>query len=323
VAIAAAAWLPTASSTRERAPTVVDVSAFDAKGVPVGNLAAADVEVLVDGIAVPVTSVSRAAATLQTVLVVDATSSQPLRRSEMITAIGTHWLGSLVSGDRARLGMVANPIVFSGWLPSGQPAADAALPKGLLDRASQQPSPLWDAIDAAAQVIADEVSPGLPPGLKPRGSIKVVLVLSDGRATGNALGLEELAARAAALDVSISSVSEADEKRVAQGPDPVARIRPDASLEWLAAETGGVYLEDGIARRTIQPRLDRDPFGYVKELMNTPNQPGQLLARIIGVMRQRYYVSFAGSSEKGTHRLEVRSRAPDVAISAKRSYVVR
>jgi len=319
-ALVTTALISIAGSARKSAPTVVDVSAFDAKGVPVDNLAAADVEVLVDGIAVPVTSVARGPATLQTVLVVDATSSQPLRRSEMITALGTQWLGSLVSGDRARLGMVANPIVFSGWLPSGQPAADAALPRMLLDRASTQPSPLWDEIDAAAQVIADTE----PPGLKPRGStVKAVLVLSDGRATGNAIGLEELAARAAALDVSISSVSEADEKRVPQGADPLMRIRPDASLEWLAAETGGVYLEDGIARRTIQPRLDRDPFGYVKELMNTPSQPGVLLARVMGFMRQRYNVSFAASSEKGAHRLEVRSRAPGVTIAAKRSYVVR
>jgi hypothetical protein len=148
-----------------------------------------------------------------------------------------------------------------------------------------------------------------------------VLVLSDGRATGNALGLEELAARAVALDVSISSVSEADEKRVAQGADPVLRVRPDASLEWLAAETGGVYLEDGIARRTIQARLDRDPFGYVKELMNTPNQPGVWLARIISLMRQRHYVSFDGPVNKGTHRLEIRARAPGLTIVTKRSYI--
>jgi hypothetical protein len=43
-------------------------------------------------------------------------------------------------------------------------------------------------------------------------------------------------------------------------------VRPDASLAWLADQTGGVYLEDGMARRHIQSRAD--PFGYVREIMN-------------------------------------------------------
>ena len=289
----------------------MEVSALDGNGAPAASLTATDIDVTVNGTAVPVISVTRAPAILQTVVVVDATTSQPLRRSEMINALGTQWMSSVTAKDRARIGVVSNPIVFSNWLPSDRPAADALVPRSLLERASAEPSPLWDAIDAAAQVLAGATVP------------KAVLVLSDGRATGNALGLEELAARAVVLDVSISSVSEADEKRVPQGSDPLMRVRPDASLEWLAAETGGVYLEDGIARRRIQARLDRDPFGYVKELMNTPNQPGVLLARIMNLMRQRHYVAFDGPATKGAHRLEIRARAAGLTIVAKRTYVGR
>src|SRR5262245_15999625 len=92
-AVAALVAHPTAGS---HAPIVVEVSALDPKGEPVAQFGTADVEVVVDGTAVPVQSVTRAPTLLQTVLVVDATSSQPLKRSEMIGALGTQWLGSLI-----------------------------------------------------------------------------------------------------------------------------------------------------------------------------------------------------------------------------------
>lgn len=288
------------------APLTVDVSALDATGAAVGALSAADVEVLVDGVAMPVVSVAPAPAELNLVLLIDHSLSVPVKRSELIAAIATQWVPQLGAGDRTRVALVASPIAFGPWLNTRGPQADAtSMVRTLLERAGAEPSPIWDAIDASAQVLATTKSP------------KSVIAITDGRATGNAIGLEELAVRAAAIGVSVSSVSEADERVLPQGRDAATRVRPDASLEWLAEETGGLYLEDGIARRNIQPRAD--PFGYVKELMNTPTQPGLLLTKITALLRQRYLVSFAGPDDGRPHRLDVRSLKSGLTIRARRS----
>jgi len=301
LAVGAAAVPPRAV---DRATIVVDVAALDSNGAAVGTLSSSDVEVLVDNAAVPVLSVAPAPSALNLVLVIDHSSSVPVRRTDLINAVGNQWLPLLVAGDRARLALVASPFTFGPWLPVGRPA-DTTMARSLLDRAGAEPSPLWDAIDAGAQLLAGSTAP------------RAVIVLSDGRATGNALGLDELAARAMAVGVSITAISEADDKLLPQGVDAPARVRPDASLDWLATQTGGVYLEDGIARRHIQSRAD--PFGYVRELMNNPVQPGVWLARATTLLRQRHLVSFAAPDDGRPHRLEVRAKTPGLTIRARKA----
>ena len=287
------------------ATLTVDVSALDATGAAVASLAATDVEVLVDGVAVPVLSVAPAPSQLNLILLVDHSSSVPVKRSELITAIASQWMPLLTTGDLARLAVVSTPIAFGPWLSTGRTSVDAnTLVRSMLDRAGPEPSPIWDALDAATQAIA---------GGK---STRAVIVITDGRATGNALSLEELALRAAASGVSITSISEADEKVLPQGRDAATRVRPDASLEWLAGETGGLYLEDGIARRNIQPRAD--PFGYVKELMNTPTQPGVWLTKAMSLLRQRHVVNFAGPDDGRAHRLDVRPLKAGMTVAARK-----
>jgi hypothetical protein len=307
--VVAAAILALAAAAPPRsishATIVVDVAALDGTGAAVLALSPSDIEVLVDNVAVPVLSVTPAPSALNLVLVVDHSSSVPVRRTDLINAIGGQWLPLLVQGDRARLALVASPVAFGPWLPVGRPA-DTNIARSLLDRAGAEPSPIWDAIDAAAQLLAGSKAP------------RAVIVISDGRATGNALGLEEVAARAAAIGVSITAISEADDKVLPQGADAPARVRPDASLQWLADETGGVYLEDGIARRHIQSRAD--PFGYVRELMNTPIQPGVWLTRATNLLRQRHLVSFAGPDDGRPHRLDVRAKAPGLTIRARKAF---
>lgn len=287
------------------ATVVVDVAALDATGAAVATLSSSDIDVLMDDAVAPVVSVTPAPSALNLVLVIDHSSSVPVRRTDLINAIGNQWLPLLGTGDRARLALVANPVSFGPWLPGGRPA-DTNLARSLLERAGAEPSPIWDAIDAAAQLVAT--------GSKAPGA---VIVISDGRATGNALGLEELAARTCAAGVSITAISEADDKVLPQGADAPTRVRPDASLEWLADQTGGIYLEDGIARRHIQSRAD--PFGYVKEMMNTPIQPGVWLARATTLLRQRHLVSFSAPDDKRTHRLEIRARAQGLTIRARKT----
>ena len=113
---------------RVPATVVIDVCARDAAGDAVPLLATADVEVLVDGVAVPVLSVAPAPAALNVVLLVDHSSSIPLRRTELIAAITSQWLPLLQAGDRARLAAVASPIAFGPWLNTARPAYDPGRP---------------------------------------------------------------------------------------------------------------------------------------------------------------------------------------------------
>ena len=303
-AVLAAGAAAAPARTISHAIVVVDVAALDSNGAAVPTLSPSDIEVLVDDVAVPVLSVAPAPTALNLVLVIDHSSSVPVRRSDLINAVGNQWLPLLVAGDRARLALVASPVAFGPWLPVGRPA-DSTMARSLLERTGAEPSPIWDAIDAAAQLLAGSKAP------------RSVIVLSDGRATGNALGLEELAARAMAIGVSITAISEADDKLLPQGADDPARVRPDASLEWLADQTGGVYLEDGIARRHIQSRAD--PFGYVREIMNTPIQPGVWLTRATALLRQRHLVSVAAPDDGRPHRLEMRARRAGLTIRARKA----
>ena len=238
-------------------------------------------------------------------LVVDHSSSVPVRRTDLINAIGGQWLPLLVTGDRARLALVASPVAFGPWLPVGRPA-DTNMARSLLDRAGAEPSPIWDAIDAAAQLLAGSRAP------------RSIIVISDGRATGNALGLEDVGG-AGGRDRRVDHRHQRSGRQVLpQGADAPARVRPDASLQWLADQTGGVYLEDGIARRRIQSRAD--PFGYVREIMNTPIQPGVWLTRATSLLRQRHLVSFAGPDDGRPHRLEVRAKTPGLTIRARKVF---
>ena len=102
-----------------------------------------------------------------------------------------------------------------------------------------------------------------------------------------------------AEDVAISSVSEAGENVLPQAGGPTTRFRSDDSLRWLAEQTGGLFLPDGIARRSLRP--NPDPFAYVREIAQTPNRPGELLARIVNVWRQRHQISFAASATMRRH----------------------
>lgn len=294
---------PRAASVR--APVGVDAIVLDANQAPVSGLTRDDFEVLVDGAAAAIETFAIAPPELAVVLLVDNTASQPLRRTEILNAIAVQWIPSLIHGDRARLAVLANPVTLGPWLVPGRPA-DIAGVRALLDRSGAEPSPIWDALDASMRALDDE-----------RGA-RAILLLSDGRATANRLGLEDVAARAVAAGVSIASISEGGEIVVPQGADPAARIRPDASLEWLAGETGGLFFEDGVARRTTRAR--GDPFAYVRELMRTPNQPGLLLARAMSALRARYRLTIDAPADGRAHRLEVRVRRPGLTVRARRGF---
>ena len=286
--------------------TSCDVAVLDAGGAPISGLRIEDFETLVGGEPAPVTRVSAAPAGLSIIVIVDATNSQPLKRYEINAALANQWLPSLNPGDRVRLGVLATPLTLSAWLPS-DPRVASGIVRPLVERAGPEPSPLWDATLVAIEALAGETAP------------KLIVILSDGRSNANVRGLDDVADRALTAGVALGIVSEGGERLLAQGADAAARVRPDAALEWLADQTGGVFMPDGVARRSLRPQ--QDPFAYVRELVQTPNRPGPLLTQVTSALRQRYRVSFSTPADGLLHRLEVRVRRPGASVHVKKRFL--
>jgi hypothetical protein len=295
-----------AQSPIRMAPVTTDVLVVGSDGEPIIDLSRAEFEVLVDGAPVAPSAVGSAPSELAVVLMLDVSTSQALKRHEVHTAVAENWLPSLRAGDRARIGVIGEPATFGGWLPFDR-TASAASARAIIDRAPNGPSPIWDTTVAALQLLVD--APGA----------KAVVLVTDGRAAANVLSLDDVIAGANAGDVSISSVSEGGEQYLPQAGGPAERVRSDDSLRRLADTTGGLFVEDGSARRTTSARID--PFRYVRELIETPSRPGPLLTRIMSLMRQRYRVTFAAPADGRPHTLEIRVRRENATVHARRSFV--
>ena len=297
---------PLVSTPIKTSTVTCDVAVLDPAGSPISGLRVEDFEVVVAGEPVAIARASTAPAGLSIILIVDATNSQPLKRYEISAAVANLWLPGLSPGDRVRIGVLATPLTLSAWLPD-DPRMSAGLVRPLIERAGPEPSPLWDAAHVAIEALAGETAP------------RMIVILSDGRSNANVHGLDDVADRALTAGVAISVVSEGGERLLAQGADAAARIRPDASLEWLADQTGGVFVPDGVARRTMRPQ--QDPFAYVRELVQTPNKPGPLLTQVTSALRQRYRLSFLTPADGLLHRLEVRVARTGAAVHVKKRFL--
>jgi hypothetical protein len=193
------------------------------------------------------------------------------------------------------------------WLPADKNAALAQV-RPILDRLPIESSPIWDAIDLSVQALAAAPEP------------RVLVLMTDGRATGNRIGLDDAERKALAARVSISAVSEGGEWLIPQFGGSTDRARSDASLRRLADETGGLYLPDGTARRTLTARMNA--FAYVKELVNTPSLPAPLVTTIVSSLRTRYRIGFAGTGDDRVHTLDVRvKRSGGLEVHAPKLYV--
>jgi hypothetical protein len=287
------------------ATMVCDVVVVTADGQPLAGVTAGDVEVLSDGVHLPVISLVAAPPAVNIIVMIDLSTSQPLKRYEVQAGLVEHWLPTILRADTARVGVVGAPPVFSDWFANDRAIAPRI--REVIDRALSEPSPIWDSADAAVQALS-----GVP-------GTKVVVLMTDGRAAGNRIGVDDVARRAIAADVSISVVSEGSEVFLPQKDGTVMRVRTDASLKWLAEATGGIYVEDGAARRISSPRLDA--FAYAWDLVHKPSQPGPSLVAVMTALRSRYRLTYEAAADGRTHALDVRIKTPGAIVRAKRSYV--
>jgi hypothetical protein len=194
---------------------------------------------------VPVTSPRAAisstrAGPLTLCIVVDVTASMGLvlqfgfdraAADDHITSTMAGLTDLLEPGDRVRFGRIARTIAFGpGFVPrKGAGGAVRVLTVPAADRYG--PSPVWDAIDQAVELLDGE------------SGRRAVIAWTDGRASGNRLSRFDVARRARAAGIPVHVVAPPTERLIRQTGETAARIRPAVYLEWLAGATGGQLRE--------------------------------------------------------------------------------
>ena len=223
----ALAAAPHAGSRSSAAPVPIHVMVHDARGAPASGLTRDDFDVRVDNQPRQVVSVA-AAGTPALVILLDATQSIPWRSSQGQSL--ELFASSLRPTDRVRVGVIARTPKLAD-----APAVDSRQfvrqTRDLLNlplEERQGPSPIWDATIGALEALRNE------PGHR------AVIVVTDGRASGNVVGLRDVAIHAIAAGISVSSVSGCEDRMLlSQTRTTAAGIAPGRQLVWLAQVTGG------------------------------------------------------------------------------------
>jgi VWFA-related protein len=274
-----------------QAPTIiVDVGVEDGNGRPVTNLKQGDFELLVDSVPRSIASFSTESRELAVAMLVDVSASMSRvsltdddRYGRTLQAL----IRELETGDRASLGRISGGSTKTGSL-SGDSAALFREVNELLtvpDSDRFGPSPLWDALAAATGQVSGAT-----------GSRAVVL-WTDGRSTGNHLGMADVIDRATGSGVSIHFVIEHFTTWTPRGPrnepSPCTRV---ASLTAATGGTCRVNLLEG--------------NGYFNE------PPIPEVRRVLDSLHQRYTIGFQAGSDGQRHALEVRVKRSGLRVRA-------
>jgi hypothetical protein len=158
-------------------------------------------------------------------------SYQPIARDEGLREV-TKWLISdLQRGDSLRFGFVTTRLHLSRRFAATE-LTDffhrVVQTTDVPDADRFGTSPLWDAMDAA--VTAAATDPGR----------RAIIIMTDGRSTGNRLSVDDLVAHAKTAGVSIWPIDYAPSEWYL--PDRAGRTdKPAELLKSIAAQTGGQY----------------------------------------------------------------------------------
>jgi VWFA-related protein len=272
---------------------LVDVAVENADGRAVTDLTKADFAIATGGATPPIGFFAAGPEQpLSLVLLFDASASvnHVTRRDDGRRSIETWFVPRLAPRDRVHVGSFARQIAIGPPLAGNAKELLPVIRKALDPRAADTygPSPIWDAVAAAVEIL------GRSDGRR------AVLLLTDGRATGNRLSLEEAAGLAVAAGAAVSVVGEDWEMTIQQDAQTGVRVRPGVALERMANITGGLYLPD----RSI------------------PLAPGAILARLLADLHGRYTLGFVPPIRDGKlHEFTIRVSRPGLALRSRRSYV--
>jgi VWFA-related protein len=297
-AVAVVSWM----ATSNQAPATMTPSSGALESIHVavvgdaaGVLTKDDFEVLIDGKPAAIEAFTAPPQPLTIVLLLDKTASMETY-GDMDAEIGKSFVPALRSADRARIGGVANRLVLAPAFSSNPRDIIAAGRAAVSFRREERfgPSPLWDAIDHAAALLAPE------PGLR------AIILVTDGRSTGNNVSILTAADRAVYAGVVVNVLSESLPMIIRQTETIAARIRPGLPLEQIARATGGAIVPQDPTPTTQLP----EAFAVLKKFVED--------------LRAMYTLAVAPTGPAGSvHRIEVRMKRPNLTARARGAYRTR
>jgi hypothetical protein len=267
VALALLVALPlTGTAAQVVAPIAIYVDA------PRSSLVGSDFAVTVDEMRLPVSTVSRGPQPLSAIVLLDVSDSL---QQIPVVQIG-RLSGAVRLGDTVHLGTFADRVVIGSTA-----IVDGASAK-LAEREVTQPggaSPLWDAICASVDA------------LRGAGGLRVVVVFSDARATGNDRSFAETYDMVIHAGVTVSVIGVSDDALVS--PGQVQMIGRNEKLRQLARDTGGEYAEL------------RTPHKFAGE-RSAQDEPATLLIGELNHLRAKTRLEFLPPVRDGVlHRVSV------------------
>jgi VWFA-related protein len=285
---------------------LVDVLAERADGSIALSLGQQDFEVKCDGAPCPVVWFSGSDRPVSLVVLLDASDSfTALHGAESVKqAVEDILIPALKQGDRARIGNIARqPFLSASFTSDPKALKDAvatALSPSKVDRFG--PSPIWDAVDAAVGALEHE------PGRR------AILLVTDGRATGNRLGLRDVIDHANAANVTIDAIGDEGQTELLQADKTVVRGGPGRALALLSGDTGGLYQRDADTGVLVPAQSGASG--------NVPS--GTLLQTIDRVMTRLHHMSalaFTPPARDGhQHTIEIRTTGAPMTVFARKSY---
>jgi len=271
------------------APILIDVAVSDETAQSIPGLTVADFEVFVDGRPRPIESFTAPPAPLTLLLLVDVSQSMAVYTDT--EPIVEAFASSLVSGDRALVGGVANRLQLAPGLIGTKRNVVSGARTALNFKKEEKsgPSPIWDALDGAAAF------------LEKQSGRRGIVFVTDGRSTGNRLGSVSAVERAFFAGITVQVLTEARTIFIRQDQDTAVRVRSGLMLQELARMTGGLCLPE------YKPNLELP-------------KPGPVIAHLVKDLRDRYTLAVSPEGATGTHKIEVTVKRPNVSVRARSGY---
>ena len=327
----------------------------------VRGLAAQDFEVFSDGKACRVESFSTGEAPVSIVVLIDVSASTEITVDWLLEPLQTALVPALKPGDRVAFGRfggvallvdrhfsslpdelkeaaraVLTPPPEALALPPPRATAPATalgpvkpdsvlLARGMNGAFALGASPAWDAVDTAVSALESE------PGRR------AIVLVTDGRSTGNVRSRNETILHAIAAEVGVLVVGEAPDEVIRQSKTINAHVRPTVSLGLMAAMTGGAYAPvfgpepsrpkrvDALSSRPARFREGGEPLrparideGAFKKWV------GRMMATFVDDLHGACTLGFLAPALDGQlHALDVRVRKPGLKVRARQRYVAR
>lgn len=191
---------------------------------------------------------------LSLVLAIDVSASTDFRTTspprDVSDAIDSGLMSGLTADDRFGVVGFGATAKFSGFVPGDRRARLESVRRVFRDRTVglNGPSRVWDAVDEAVAHLETVPQP------------RAIILMTDGRATGNRLGLDAIIRHAQSAGVAVSVLGSGSLRAV---PNGYPELEPHLALERLASETGGLFRVDEVGDTFRQRR----PGGHLEAIL--------------------------------------------------------